>query len=52
MKTLYDQDILDEEFILKWHKKKKKLDKNSKLYNRKAEKKFRELITPFIEWLE
>jgi hypothetical protein len=52
LKTLYDQEILNEEFFLKWHKKKKKLDKTCKLYDRKAEKSFRETIAPFIEWLE
>jgi hypothetical protein len=52
LKTLYEQEILSDEFFLKWHKKKKKLDKTCKLYDRKAEKLFREIINPFIEWLE
>ena len=44
MKLLYDQSFMSDEFILKWHKKKKKLDKHCKLYDRKAEKVFRELL--------
>ena len=52
LKLLYDQEVFTEEFLIKWHMKKRKLDKNCKLYDRKAEQTFRELITPFIRWLE
>ena len=56
LKTMYDEEVLDQDFfmdfLIKWHKKKKKLDKESVLYDRKAEKAFRELIKEFIEWLE
>jgi hypothetical protein len=41
MKVLYDQNIFSEDFLLKWYKKKKKMDKACGLYDRKAEKKFR-----------
>ncbi len=44
MKMMYDQEILTEDFILKWYKKKRKLDKSCKLYDRKAERLFRESI--------
>lgn len=44
MKTLYDREIFTEEYIIKWYYRKKKLDKNSKLYDRKSEKAFREII--------
>jgi len=52
MKNLYDQELFSDEFLIKWFNKKLKLDKNSIMYDRKSEKKFRELITSFINWLE
>ena len=42
MKKLYDEEILGEEFLLSWFNRKRKLDKNSILYDRKAEKIFKE----------
>ena len=44
MKKLVDEDVLSEKFLLKWFDKKVKLDKDSLLYDKKAEKKYKELI--------
>lgn len=52
MKQIYDREVFNEEFILKWYNRKSKLDKNSALKDKKAEKKFKELIEGFINWLE
>ena len=52
MKLLYDQEVYDEEFIVKWFEKRAKLDKTCALYDRKAEKLFRGQIEAFVEWLQ
>lgn len=52
MKVLYDQEVFDEDFIIKWYNKKVKLDKQCALYDRKAEKQFRKNISQFVEWLQ
>lgn len=52
MKLMYDQEVFEEEFILKWFDKKLKLDKSCALYDRKAERYFRKSITQFIDWLK
>lgn len=44
MKLLYDQEVFRDEFLIKWFNRKSKLDKHCALYDRSAEKKFRELI--------
>jgi len=51
MMLLYDRDIFSEEFIVKWYKKESRLDKKCDLYDRKAEKLFRDAIKAFVEWL-
>ena len=51
MKLLYDQEVFEEEFIIKWFNKKLKLDKNCSLYDRKAERQFRKNISEFVKWL-
>lgn len=51
MKLLYDQEVFSDEFIIKWFNRKQKLDKNCALYDRKAEKAFRNMIEPFVSWL-
>lgn len=52
MKHLYEEDIFSEEFLTKWNARKLKLDRTCALNDRKSEKKFKELIAKFIEWLE
>ena len=39
-------------FYLDWYQGKKKLDKNSILYDRKVEKEIKPLLSEFIEWLQ
>ena len=51
MKILYDQEVFSEEFIIKWFNRKAKLDKTCALYDRKAEKLFRQAIEAFVAWL-
>jgi len=52
MKKLVDESVLGEKFLIQWFDKEIRLDTESKTYDKKAEKKFRDLITPFIEWLK
>lgn len=52
-KKLWDNSIFDDEFFIKWHSRKLKLDKDSGLNDKSAEKAMRELITPFVvDWLQ
>lgn len=51
MKKLVDENILSEKFLIDWFDKNIRLDKESGLYDKKSERKFRELIEPFIEWM-
>ena len=51
LKKMVDEDVLSEQFILDWNDKNIRLDKDSALYDKKAEKKFRDLVEKFIEWL-
>lgn len=52
MKNLVDENIIAEKFLLKWYDKEVRLDKKSFLYDKKAEKTFRELIQKYIDWLK
>jgi hypothetical protein len=52
MKKLVDENILSKQFVIEWFDKTIKLDKDSGLYDKKSERKFRELIEQFIEWLK
>ena len=52
MKKLVDENILSKQFVIEWYDKTIKLDKDSGLYDKKSERKFRELIEQFIEWLK
>ena len=52
MKLMYDREVFNEEFIIKWHSRKAKLDKSCQLYDRKAEKVFRASIDQFVDWLQ
>ena len=51
MKTLIDQNVLTEKFVIGWFDKTFRLDKESALYDKKAEKKYRDLIETFVKWL-
>lgn len=44
MKNLVDENIIAEKFLLKWYDKEIRLDKKSFLYDKKAEKTFRDLV--------
>jgi hypothetical protein len=52
MKKLVDANILSEKFIIDWSEKEIRLDKDSQLYDKKAEKQFRDLVEEFVEWLK
>jgi translation initiation factor 5 len=52
LKYLYDKDFFSQDFIIDWHQKKAKMDKHCVLYDRKAEKKFRETCAKFVQWLQ
>ena len=51
-KVLYDRKVYTDEWLCAWHAGEVKLDKNTKLYDRKAEKAFKAEIGDFIEWLQ
>ena len=51
-KVLYDRKVFTDEFLNSWHSGEIKLDKNTKLYDRKADKAFKAEVAPFIEWLQ
>ena len=51
-KVLYDRKVYNDEWLCSWHAGDIKLDKNTKLYDRKAEKAFKAEINDFIEWLQ
>jgi hypothetical protein len=51
MKLLLDENILRDSYIIDWNDKNLRLDKDSGLYDKKAERKFRELLENFVEWL-
>ena len=52
MKKLVDENILTDKFVIDWSDKTIRLDKESLLYDKKAEKTFRDMIEQFIEWLK
>ena len=51
MKKLVDENIMSDKFLIQWYDKEIKLDKDSGMYDKKSERKFRELIEKFIDWL-
>ena len=51
MKKILDQNILEKSFVLQWFDKTIRLDKDCALYDKPAEKKFRDLIEDFVKWL-
>ena len=52
MKKLVDEDIISDTTLIQWFDKEIRLDKDSMLYDKKAERHFREMIESFIEWLK
>jgi len=52
MKKLVDENILTEKFLCDWFDKEIRLDKLSVLYDKKAEKQFRDMVEQFIEWIK
>jgi hypothetical protein len=52
MKKLVDENILTDKFVIDWSEKTIRLDKESLLYDKKAEKTFRDMIEQFVEWLK
>ena len=52
MKKLLDESIISEKFLLEWYDKTTRLDKDGALYDKKAEKKFRDLLEDFFNWLQ
>ena len=51
MKKMVDQGLLQKSYILEWFDKERRLDKECTLYDKPAEKKFRDLIEDFVNWL-
>jgi translation initiation factor 5 len=49
---LVQQNVLNEKFLIDWADKNVKLDKDSGLYDKKADRKFRESCEKFIEFLK
>lgn len=49
---LVQQNVLTDKFLLDWAEKNTKLDKDSGLYDKKADRKFRESCEKFIEYLK
>jgi len=49
---LYNEGLIEDEYFIAWHAQKAKTDKSSSLYDRKSEKKMRELLNDFIQWLQ
>ena len=52
MKMLVDEDIISDKTLIAWYDKEMRLDKDSLLYDKKAERHFRDMIEQFIEWLK
>jgi len=48
---LYDSSFLSDTFLTSWYDQKMKLDKTCCLYDRKAEKEMRIILTDFMSWL-
>ena len=51
-KLLYEQNLYPNQTYIDWVGGKKKLDKNSALYDRTAEKEVKSLLAEFIDWLQ
>jgi len=51
-KKLYDNSMFEDEFFIKWHSRKLRLDKGCVLYDRPAESAMRPLISEFVVWIQ
>jgi len=51
LKKMVEENIMSEKFLIDWSDKTIRLDKDSSLYDKKAEKKLRDLTENFITWL-
>lgn len=51
LKKMVEENIMSEKFLIDWNEKNIRLDKDSVLYDKKAERKFRELVENFIQWI-
>ena len=48
---LYDNSIIEDQFFIKWHAKQLKLDRDSKMFDKRGESAMRALLTDFIGYL-
>lgn len=48
---LYEENVYKDSFFTSWYSGKKKLDKNTILSDRKAEKLIKPMMADFISWL-
>ena len=49
---LYNESVIEDQFFINWHAKKLKTDRDSQMYDHKAEKAMRSLLNEFVEWLQ
>jgi hypothetical protein len=49
---LYDKDVIDEQWIIKWYKNKQEKIENNLLEIESKEKIYYDKLKEFIEWLE
>ena len=52
MKKLYDNSVIEDQFFIKWHEKKLRLDRTSIMYDKRAQDTMRPLLTEFVGWLQ
>ena len=48
----YNESMIEDQFFIKWHGRKARTDKESDLYDHKAEKVMRGLLDEFVQWLQ
>ena len=51
-KVLYDRSVFSDEFFIKWHAGKMKMDRQCIVFDKKSEKAMRPLMDDFITWLQ
>ena len=52
MKKLIEESVISEKFLHEWDDKTIRLDKDSSMYDKRAEKKFRDLLQDCITWFK